>query len=121
MSLKQLNKFQKFDVGAFLGNSQLLLTKIEEWKAGEDADHLHLLGTKVTGVIAVDGADYGQDLRNINRGESLTIKVEQPLSAFENWKPFSTIFQINEVTRASVYGDFRNHLSLTVPGLERIK
>ena len=121
MSLKKLNRFQKFDVNAFLGESQLLLTKIEEWKAGEDADHLQLLGTKVTGVIAVDGADYGDDLRNVNRGESLTIKVEQPLSAFESWKPFSTIFQVNEVTRASVYGDFRNKLSVTVPSLERIK
>lgn len=121
MSLKKLNKFQKFDVNAFLGESQFLLTKIEEWKSGEDADHLQLLGTKVTGVIAVDGADYGNDLRNVNRGESLVVKVQQPVSAFEGWKPFGTFFKITEVTKASVYGDYRNQLSVTVPNLERIK
>ena len=120
MSLKKLTRFQKFDTDAFFNDKQLLYTKLEEWKEGEDADHLQTLGTKVTGVIVVDRADYG-DLKEVNRGESLTFKVQQPVSAFSDWKPFGTIFKVTKVTKASVYGDDRNQLSVTVPNLERIK
>lgn len=121
MGLKKLSKFQTFDSDAFFNDKQLLYTKLEEWKEGEDADHLQTLGTKVTGVIAVDGADYGSGLKSVNRGESLVFKVQQPVSAFEDWKPFGTIFKITKVTKASVYGDYRNQLSVTVPSLERVK
>lgn len=121
MGLKKLNHFQTFDTDAFFNNKQLLYTKLEEWKEGDDPEHLQTVGTKVTGVIAVDGADYGNGLENVNRGESLVFKVKQPVNAFNDWKPFGTLFKVNQVTKASVYGDYRNHLSVTVPSLERVK
>lgn len=119
--LKKLLRFQKFDINEFLGHSQLLLTKIEEWREGEDPEHVRVVGTKITGVIAVDGADYGNGLKNVNRGESITIKVQQPVSAFESWDPFVTVFKITKATKATVYGDYRNQLSITVPSLEEVR
>lgn len=120
MSLKKLSRFQKFDVDRFFGKSQLLFTKIEEWREGEK-DNLKTVGTKITGVIAVDGADYGQEGRDVNRGESITVKVRQPVSAFNDWKPFGTLFRVEEFEKASIYGEFRNQLSLTVPSLIKVK
>lgn len=122
MSLKKLGHFQIVDTKRLLAKDQFLFTKAEEWKEGSDSESLRTVGTKITGVIAIDGADYGDDsLRELNRGESLTIKVQQPLSAFNDWKPFGSIFKITEVTKAVIYGQFRNQLSITVPSLEKIK
>ena len=119
MSLKKLSKFQTFDSASFFGKSQLLFTKIEEWREGE-RDNMNIVGTKIIGVLVVDGADYGQE-KELNRCESLTIKVRQPVSAFSDWQPFRTIYRVGEVEKASIYGEFRNQLSLTVPSLVKVK
>lgn len=120
MSLKKLSKFQTFDSSRFFGKSQLLFTKIEEWREGETKDTMQTVGTKIIGVLVVDGADYGQE-KELNRGESLTIKVRQPVSAFSDWQPFRTIYRVGEVEKASIYGEYRNQLSLTVPSLVKVK
>ena len=120
MSLKKLSKFQTFDSASFFGKSQLLFTKIEEWREGEDKNSMQTVGTKIIGVLIIDGADYGQE-KELNRGESLTIKVRQPVSAFSDWQPFRTIYRVGEVEKASIYGEFRNQLSLTVPSLVKVK
>lgn len=116
MSLKKLSRFQTFDAAAFFAKKEMLLTKVEVWQEGEDADHLQNKGTKVTAVIYIDNTSYGSDV-GLNRGESITFKVAQPVANFSNWRPFNTRFQVKNFTKVSVYGDYRNLLSIKVPDL----
>lgn len=109
-----------FNGKEFFGKKTLLFTKAEEWKEGNDRDDLRVVGTKVTASIVFDGADYGKNGNSLNEGEFLTIKVQQPLSYFADWKAFDTFFRVTEITKASIYGDFRNQLSVTVPTLEKL-
>lgn len=118
MSLKKLTSFQTFDSTSFFKDKAFLFTKSEDWKEGEDSDHMVSVGTKVTGVIFQDETNYGHELKGLNEGESITFKVRQPLSAFSNWQPFGTQFVVNKVEKASIWGDFRNQLSVKVPSLE---
>lgn len=121
MGLKKLSRFQVFDANGFFAKKEMLLTKVEAWREGEDADHLQTKGTKITGVIFRDNTDYGTAVTSgINKGESITFKVSQSVTAFANWKPFNTIFKATTFTKVSVYGDYRNMLSVKVPSLTAI-
>ena len=121
MSLKKLANFQAFDAPRFFKGKAFLFTKLEEWKEGDDADHMVSVGTKVTGVIYQDDASYGHDLKGVNEGESLTFKVRQPLSAFADWQAFGTRFLVEKVEKASIWGDYRNQLSVKVPSLQVVR
>lgn len=120
MGLKKLNRFQTFDAKKFFEGKDFMLSKVEEWQEGEDLDHLKTVGTKVTGVIFRDNTDYGKAGQGINSGESLVFKVSQPVAAFAGWKPFNTVFKATTFTKVSVYGDYRNQLSVKVPSLAAI-
>lgn len=120
MSLKMLTRFQKFDEDGFFKDKEFLFTKAEEWREGEDAEHMHTVGTKVTGVIYADNSNYGKDLTGINEGESITFKVHQPLSAFEGWKLFQTTFKVMKFNKVTIWGNYRNQLSVKVPSLQVI-
>lgn len=117
MSLKRLSQFQVFDANGFFKAKDFMFAKIEEWQEGEDADHRQNIGTKITGVVFHDGTSYGKDIVGINKGESLTFKVYQPVSMFNSWKPFNTVFKVENFSKVTVYGDFRNQLSVKVPDL----
>lgn len=120
MSLKMLSGFQKFDAERFFKEKQFLFTKLEEWNEGEDAEHMRTVGTKVTGVIFVDGTEYGHDVKGVNEGESITFKVRKSVSSFNNWKVFQTIFVVNQFDKVTIWGDFRNQLSVKVPNLQEL-
>lgn len=120
MGLKKLSRFQVFDAKGFFEGKDFMLSKVEEWQEGEDLDHLKTVGTKVTGVIFRDRTSYGKAGQGINAGESLVFKVSQPVTAFANWKPFNTVFKASTFTKVSVYGDYRNMLSVKVPSLTAI-
>ena len=121
MSLKMLNRFQKFDSERFFSGKKFLLTKIEEWREGENQDNLHTVGVKVTGVIAVDQTQYSKDLQGINEGETITFKVRKPLSNFQDWEPLQTVFMAVAFDRVNIWGDYRNQLSVRVPDLKKIE
>lgn len=107
MALKGLNQFQKFDLAEFLKDKKLAYLKSSSWKDGET-----VLGSKVVAQIVEDKTRYAQaDLENF--GEQITVKVRGVApSAFAQLRPLSTEIVIKEVERATVYGDFRNNLSI---------
>ena len=106
MSLKHLNQFQRFDLSAFLQHKTLKYLKAGIWKDGDSE-----VGSKVTLQIVEDRTQYGQPVDNF--GEQLTVKVRGVApSAFAQLRPLSTEVIITEVERATVYGDFRNQLSI---------
>lgn len=120
MGLKKLSHFQLFDTKKFFESKDFMLSKVEEWQEGDDPQHLQTVGTKVTGVIFRDNTDYGKAGQGINSGESLVFKVSQPVTNFSSWKPFNTVFKANNFTKVSVYGEYRNQLSVKVPRLTAI-
>ena len=115
MTLKKLSSFLKFDSKSFFDGKEFLLSKIEEWREEDKT-----VGTKVTGVIFKDSTNYGDSGIALNKGESITFKVTKPATEFTEWKPFATLFRVTDVNKATVYGDFRNQLSMQVPSLEPI-
>lgn len=117
MSLKKLSQFQVFDSKSFFESKDFLLSKIEEWQEQEESQNLKTVGTKVTGVIFVDKSTYGNAGTGINRGESITFKVSQPVTNFSSWKAFNTVFKATAFTKVTVYGEYRNQLSVKVPSL----
>lgn len=113
MSLKALNQFQKFDLDGFLEGKRLLYVKAEIWdERDESGNVINLLGSKVTGLIAGDSTDYGRDVSNF--GEHLTIKVRGVApDGFSKFKPLATEVGITDVEKSTIWGEFRNQLSIT--------
>ena len=119
--LKGLNRFNRFDSESFFNKKALLYLKAEPWEERtESGDSVRSLGSKVSVLIARDDTDYGQsDVTNF--GESLTIKVRDlDPEVFEELIPMKSQLAITNVERATIYGEFRNQLSL-IAGVEIVK
>jgi len=107
MPLRGLNQFQTFDLPAFLKDKRLAFLKATVWKDG-DAE----LGSKIVTQIIEDRTQYSKSGVD-NFGEHLNVKVRGAApSAFAQLRPLSTEVVIKDVERATVYGDFRNQLSV---------
>lgn len=104
--MKHLSSFLSFDYKAFFEGKRLLFIKSEPWRDGE-----LVVGAKVVAQIFEDKTDYSKEGDNF--GEQVVVKVRgvDP-SSFAKLKPFSTEITISEVERASVFGDYRNQLSI---------
>jgi hypothetical protein len=121
MSLKMLTHFQVFDSQRFFSGKKFLLLKLEPWQEGTDREHLRTIGTKVTGVIAVDETQYTKDLKGVNEGETVTFKVRKPLASFNSWQPLQTVFMAVAFDQVNIWGDYHNQLSVRVPELKEIE
>lgn len=105
--MQGLNMFTVFSYAQFLEGKRLVFLKARPW-----LDNGQELGSKVTIQIVEDKTQYGKP--NItNFGELLTVKVRNlPPSAFAQLKPLSTEIFIKDVEKATVYGEYRNQLSI---------
>lgn len=121
MSLKMLSHFQKFDSEKFFADKKFLFTKVQEWREGSDQNNLHVVGCKISGLVAIDQTKYGKDLTGVNEGEIITFKVRQPITKFQNWQPLQTVFQAVKFDRVVIWGDYRNQLSVRVPDLQEVE
>ena len=111
--MKKLNLFTYFDFDEFAKGKRFMSIGQQEWKDFKTGD---VLGTKVEVVIAQDKTDYGvQDGEVVNNlYEKLTIKQPEKISIPMNVE----IKPVNAV--ATVYGDYRNMLSVTAESIEVI-
>ena len=106
MALKKLNQFLRFDYEGFSKDKVLQVTGISEWTDFNTKAHM---GIKLETTIVKDNTLYKQkDGENVtNRYEKLTIKLRKdvniPMNAF--------VVPVNAA--ATVYGDYRNQLSIT--------
>lgn len=113
MSLKKLNKFLYFDFDSFAKGKRFISVGQQEWK---DFNNGNILGTRVEIVIAQDKTDYGLAEGEIvnNLYEKLIIKVSKQITIPMNVE----VRPINAV--ATVYGDYRNQLSVIAEDIEII-
>lgn len=111
MSFKGLSAFQFFDLEDFLAAKRLVFVKAAQWSEGEGKD-ARLEGSKVVVQIAEDKTKYAKEGID-NFGEQFTVKVRGAASsAYHNLKPLNTEVAITDVERATVWGDYKNELSV---------
>lgn len=107
MGLKGLNQFLEFNLHKFLEDKRLTYLKASDWKDGDKT-----LGSKVTTQVVEDRTPYSHPGTD-NFGEQITVKVRGVApSAFAQLRPLSTEIIVKDVERATVYGDYRNQLSI---------
>lgn len=106
MSLKKLNQFLKFDWEGFAKGKAFRVTGSKEWVDYTTKVHM---GTKIEAVITKDDTPYKQKEGEqvTNAYEKLTFKVGKDMNI-----PAGTFVMPVGVT-ATVYGDYRNQLSVT--------
>jgi hypothetical protein len=107
VALKGLNGFQAFLIDEFLAGKTLVFIKSEPWKEDEN-----IAGAKVTVQITKDITSYnGKDINNF--GEQLVVKVRGvDYTSFSNLKPLQTEVFITDVEKATLWGDYKNQLSI---------
>lgn len=105
--MKGLNSFTSFDHEGFLRDKKLAVVGVKPWL---DFDTKQLLGTAVETVIVSDKTPYRtRDGEKItNRFEKLVIKVRKSNLSVE----LEALVKPAGEVQATIYGDFRNQLSI---------
>lgn len=113
MALKRLPEFQYFSINDFLDGKQIVFVKSIPWFEGKDKVKT-LEGCKVVVQIVRDETSYSQEEHShCNFGESFEVKVRGTSPAsYQKFKPFSTEVVIEDVEKASIWGDYSNNLSI---------
>ena len=114
MALKKLSQFVRFDAEGFFANLILGSVGRSERKDFETGEHK---GTKVEVVIIGDKHNYktsnGEQVNNVY--EKITVKVPEDIEV-----PMNSHVRLVNVY-ATVYGQYRNQLSVTADDIEVIK
>lgn len=112
--MKKLNIFTRFDFDAFASGKRFTLINQKPWA---DYNSGEVLGTKFELVITQDKTDYGTQADGevvTNLYEKFTVKVPKNITM-----PLNVEVAVVNPT-ASVYGDYRNNLSVVAEGLKVI-
>lgn len=113
MSLKKLSQFESFDIEKFLKGLELGTVGKSEWRDFETGERK---GTKVETVIIDDKNKYklaeGEVVSNMY--EKLMVKIPRNIDIPMN----ARVRLINP--HATVYGQYRNQLSITADDIEVI-
>lgn len=114
--LRHIREHERFDLEGFLQYMKLMVTNIEEW---DDYTTKARLGTKVEVAITQDDTPYkpGPDGRvQTNMLEKLVFKVRKNEVAVKVGD-----MVVPKGAEATVYGDFRNQLSITADDVVVVK
>lgn len=104
--MKKLNRFLYFDFTGFSKGKQYVCTGIQPWKNHDTGE---VLGSKVEAVIYKDKTDYGPSTDSVtNLFEKVVFKVKHVVT---DVSVGAEILPVNAT--ATVYGDYRNQLSIT--------
>lgn len=111
--MRKLMQFLNFDAEGFLEDKQVVFKGVREWREYKEDGTGDLLGTKVDLLIMADDTFYeNSEEQELNAGETLSIKTTQPMSYFEDCKKMATPMKITNITKANVYGNYNNNLSI---------
>lgn len=101
--MKNLGQFIMFKFMEFAKGKKFMVTEVTPW---QDYNTKQVLGSAITVVIIEDNTEYGKQGNNMY--EKFKIKVRKQVNPSVN----SLIMPTGEV-EATVYGDYRNMLSVT--------
>ncbi|WP_049506799.1 hypothetical protein [Streptococcus anginosus] len=112
MSLKNLSHFTEFNASLFLAKKELRFISATRWVEKIDKSSEVEKGVKVGLLIFSDDSDYPNEKNNL--GEQLVVKVPfATLEDYASYQPLVTICEIIDIEKATVYGEYRNQLSIT--------
>lgn len=112
MSLKNLSHFTEFNASLFLAHKELRFISATSWVEKTESGSKVEKGVKVGLLVFVDDSDNSNEKNNL--GEQLVVKVPYAtLDDFADFQPMLTICEIVDIEKASVYGEYRNQLSIT--------
>lgn len=113
--MRGLNQFTVFDFERFNVGKMYVSISQRKWI---DDDTGKVIGTKVDSLIWKDGTVYKDDKNGdkiTNKYEKVTFKVRKQISV----PPNVEIRPVNPI--ASIYGDYRNQLSVTCDDIEIVQ
>lgn len=97
--MKNLNKYLKFETEKFLDGKQLVFLK------GKMMDNENFKGISMTVLVL-------NDPTNENTGEEFIVKVKNgDVNFLNNLKPLTPI-RLTNISKTSVYGEYKNQLSI---------
>lgn len=102
--MKNLGQFIFFKFNEFAKDKKFMVTEVSPW---QDFKTKEVLGSAVTVVVIEDSTIYGKQGNNLY--EKFKIKVRKQVNPPVN----SLVMPAGEVVEATVYGDYRNMLSVT--------
>lgn len=112
MSLKNLSHFTEFNASLFLAKKELRFISATRWVEKIDKSSEVEKGVKVGLLIFSDDSDYPNEKNNLC--EQLVVKVPfATLEDYASYQPLVTICEIIDIEKATVYGEYRNQLSIT--------
>ena len=116
MALKKLSQFNEFSLDKFLFGKQLTFVRADQWDdKDDDGNVIKIHGTKVLVQITEDKTEYfGDDVEGEdNFGLQFWVKVRDRVpGAYQKLKPMNTEVVITNIERVSVWGKFKNELSI---------
>ena len=101
--MKNLNQFIFFKFNEFAKDKKFMVTEVSPW---QDFNTKQVLGSALTVVIIEDATEYGKQGNNLY--EKFKIKVRKQVNP-----PVNTLVMPSGEVEATVYGDYRNMLSVT--------
>ena len=111
--MKKLNQFLRFDFDEFAMGKRFMAIGQQEWK---DYNTANALGTRIKVVIVQDKTVYevqeGEIVSNLY--EKFTVKIPKAISI-----PMNSEIRLKNA-EATVYGDYRNQLSVIAEDIEVI-
>lgn len=112
--MKFLSQFEKFNWDAFAKGKTFMCNGTAPWT---DRETGALLGTKVECVIMDDETEYQRKEGDTttNRFEKIAVKVAKPVVVPGN----ATVKLVDVV--ATIYGDYRNQLSVKAADIEVVR
>ena len=112
--MKKLGQFSVFDIERFLKDKKLMTTGVSPI-TDDDGKRI---GTKVQVVILEDNTEYrvAEGEQVTNQFEKFNIKLNKVV---DNVPMNAIVVPVNPV--ATVYGEFRNNISVTADGLKVIQ
>ena len=113
--MKNLNQFIRFDFEQFSAGKVFQVNGVKPWKDYDNPEKI--LGTTIEVFVAEDKTHYitRDGSRFSNRGEKFSIKI--PATSVDV-DIDDIVVPVNPV--ATVYGDFRNQLSVKADDIEAI-
>lgn len=116
--MKKLREFQKFDTEAFFKDKNLIVKEVKDTLEYVDSKPSgNILGTTVVAAIVEDNTIYADDEKGLNFMETFNIKIlEKGIEIAQG-----TRIKPQNITKASVYGEYQNNLSIECGNVQIVK
>lgn len=117
--MKSLTQFERFDIDAFLKGKVLLFVSEKDYQKYENGEPVGREGIRAELIIVKDETQYKEGKTQDNVYEKLSVKI--PTSNGSLNLALNEQVRIVNVKKASVYGKFRNDLSITAESIVPVR